>query len=140
MRSCSAWLRAVSRQAHASYVFAGCADRDGIVLDNPPLPEDICADSLLGALKLIAWSGDDALLPHAGVRGFPHWGVWLQRNTRFSADLKPFVAGLPATASGMATRLLSPPFFKIRQQEDCLHILPSCVVAHILEGAWWHAQ
>jgi len=40
----------------------------------------------------------------------------------------------------MATRLLSPPFFNIRQQEDCLHILPSYVVAHILEGAWWHAQ
>ena len=81
-----------------------CADRDGTVLDNPPLPEEICADPLLGALKLIAWSGNDALLPRSGARGFPHWGVWLQRNTRFSADLAPFVAGLPATAGGVATR------------------------------------
>ena len=81
-----------------------CADRDGTVLDNPPLPEEISADPLLGALKLIAWSGNNALLPRSGTRGFPHWGVWLERNARFSADLAPFVAGLPATASGMATR------------------------------------
>ena len=80
------------------------ADRDGTVLDNPPLPEEISADPLLGGLKLIAWSGNDALLPRSGVRGFPHWGIWLERNTRYSTDLAPFVAGLPATASGMATR------------------------------------
>ena len=74
------------------------------MLDNPPLLEEICAEPLLGALKLIAWAGDDGLLPRSGVRGFPHWGVWLQRNTRFSADLAPFAAGLPASASGVATR------------------------------------
>ena len=81
-----------------------CADRDGTVLDNPPLAEEISADPLLGGLKLIAWSGNDALLPRSGARGFPHWGVWLERNTRYSTDLAPFVAGLPGTASGMATR------------------------------------
>lgn len=85
-----------------------CADRDGTVLDNPPLPEEISADPLLGSLKLIAWSGNDEMLPRSGARGFPHWGVWLERNTRFSADLAPFVAGLPATASGMATRCCHP--------------------------------
>ena len=73
-------------------------------MDNPPLPEEICANPLLGGLKLAAWSGDDKLLPRQGARGFPHWATWLQRNTRFSEDLKPFVAGLPATASRMATR------------------------------------
>ena len=75
-----------------------------MVLDNPPLPEEICAEPLLGALKLVAWAGDDSLLPRSGARGFPHWGVWLQRNTRFSADLAPFAAGAPAAASGVATR------------------------------------
>ena len=75
-----------------------------MVLDNPPLPEEICAEPLLGALKLVAWAGDDSLLPRLGAHGFPHWGVWLQRNTRFSADLAPFAAGAPAAASGVATR------------------------------------
>ena len=81
-----------------------CADRSGTVLDNPSLPEEICAEPLLGALKLIAWCGEERLLPRSGARGFPHWGVWLQRNARFSADLAPFAAGLPGTASGLATR------------------------------------
>ena len=47
------------------------ADRHGMVLDNPPLPEEIALDPVLGALKLIAWSGDDALLPRGGARGAP---------------------------------------------------------------------
>ena len=45
------------------------ADRHGTVLDNPPLPEEIALDPLLGALKLVAWSGNDALLPRGGDRG-----------------------------------------------------------------------
>lgn len=117
--SCCSWLPVSQCQRRGGFPLArvmcrlsercSCADREGTVLDNPPLPEEICGDPLLGALKLIAWSGDDALLPRSGARGFPHWGAWLQRNTRFSADLRPFAAGLPATASGMATRCVDPP-------------------------------
>ena len=144
------------------------------MLDNPPLPEELASDTVLGALKLVAWSGDDRLLPRAGDRGaqsaiswhfqinfltahcsgcwmrscapaaepqelipghaltararsrrseracvacvpgrkslcvrsgFPHWGTWAQRNTRFSADVGAFLAGAPGTASAIATRL-----------------------------------
>lgn len=80
------------------------ADRNGAVLDNPPLPEEICEDPVLSALKLVAWSGDDSLLPRAGERGFPHWATWMQRNTRFSRDAAAFISGVPAAASGFATR------------------------------------
>ena len=80
------------------------ADRNGAVLDNPPLAEEICEDGVLSALKLVAWSGDDSLLPREGERGFPHWATWMQRNTRFSRDAAAFIAGIPAAASGMATR------------------------------------
>ena len=45
------------------------ADRHGTVLDNPPLPEEIAGDPVLGALKLVAWSGNDKLLPRGGDRG-----------------------------------------------------------------------
>lgn len=47
------------------------ADRHGTVLDNPPLPEEIALDPILGAFKLVAWSGNDALLPRGGDRGAP---------------------------------------------------------------------
>lgn len=80
------------------------ADRHGCVLDNPPLAEEICEDPVLSALKLVAWSGDDSLLPRGGDRGFPHWAIWMQRNTRFSRDVTAFIAGIPAAASGLATR------------------------------------
>eukprot|EP00983_Pelagomonas_calceolata_P030693 964171-Pelagomonas_calceolata.AAC.1 len=53
-------------------------DRFGTVLDNPPLAEDICHDPVLRGLKLVAAPGDSNLLPRNGVRGFPHWGVWMQ--------------------------------------------------------------
>lgn len=39
------------------------------MLDNPPLPEEIAGDPVLGALKLVAWSGSDELLPRGGDRG-----------------------------------------------------------------------
>ncbi|CAL8460737.1 g268 [Coccomyxa elongata] len=80
-------------------------DRHGCVLDNPPLAEEICEDPVLSALKLIAWSGDDSLLPRGGERGFPHWATWMQRNTRFSRDVSAFITGVPAAASGLATRI-----------------------------------
>ena len=52
------------------------ADREGTVLDAPPLPEAIAFDPILGSRKLIARPGDETLLPRGGDRGFPHWGVW----------------------------------------------------------------
>lgn len=82
------------------------SDRDGTVLDNPPLAEDIAYDSELRLLKLIAWAADDSLLPRGGQRGFPHWATWLERNKRFAADFGSFFTGhgAPAIASSIATR------------------------------------
>lgn len=62
------------------------------MLDAPPLADAICHDPLLSRLKLIALASDDSLLPRGGARGFPHWGVWQQRNTAFGADLMAFLA------------------------------------------------
>lgn len=36
-------------------------------------PTIICS-----GLKLVAAPANNALLPRTGVRGFPHWGSWLQ--------------------------------------------------------------
>ncbi|KAL4443720.1 hypothetical protein ABPG75_011457 [Micractinium tetrahymenae] len=82
-------------------------DREGTVLDAPPLADAICHDPLLRRLKLVALASDDTLLPRGGVRGFPHWGLWQQRNTAFGADLMAFLAegtlGLLTTVAGRLT-------------------------------------
>jgi len=63
-------------------------DRDGFFLDAPPMAEAIVKDPVLSGLMMVAQPGDDpSLLPRGGVRGFPHWGLWRQRNTAFTADL-----------------------------------------------------
>jgi hypothetical protein len=54
------------------------ADSTGLVLDSPPLVEALALDPLLRHLKLMAYIGDNSLLPRSGERGFPHWGVWMQ--------------------------------------------------------------
>lgn len=81
------------------------ADSEGSILDNPPLAEEIAQDALLQGLKLIAWAADDSLLPRGGARGFPHWGIWAERNKLFTQDLTAYLAhGLPGLASKVATR------------------------------------
>ena len=82
------------------------ADRDGHVLDHPPLADEIGNDALLRHAKLIAWPADDSLLPRGGRRGFPHGGSWLERNKRFTHDLCTFftASGPPEIASAVATR------------------------------------
>lgn len=81
------------------------ADADGNILDNPPLAEDIAQDPLLQGLKLIAWVADDSLLPRLGARGFPHWGIWAERNKAFTKDMVSLmVHNQPRLASQVATR------------------------------------
>lgn len=82
-----------------------CTDTDGNILDNPPLADDIAQDPLLQDLKLIAWVADDTLLPRLGQRGFPHWGIWAERNKAFTKDLVALmVHNQPHMASQVATR------------------------------------
>lgn len=81
-------------------------DTDGNILDNPPLADDIAQDPLLQDLKLIAWVADDTLLPRLGQRGFPHWGIWAERNKAFTKDLVALmVHNQPHMASQVATRI-----------------------------------
>lgn len=85
----------------------GGPDGEGLVLDHPPLLEAIAADPLLRDLKLVAWVGDPSLLPRGGQRGFPHGGLWLERNTRFTRDFLQFLGeGRHGKASAIATRSL----------------------------------
>lgn len=79
------------------------------MLDHPPLLDAIAGDPLLPDLKLVAWVGDAALLPRNGQRGFPHGGVWLERNTRFTRDFLQYLAeGHHGKASAIATRFPLP--------------------------------
>ena len=81
------------------------ADRSGHILDNPPLAEEIAQEPLLQGLKMVAWAADDTLLPRGGARGFPHWGLWSERNKAFQQDIVGWlVQGQPAMASKVATR------------------------------------
>ncbi|KAL3146430.1 hypothetical protein ABBQ32_003110 [Trebouxia sp. C0010 RCD-2024] len=81
-------------------------DADGSILDNPPLAEDIAQDPLLQGLKLIAWVADDTLLPRLGERGFPHWGIWAEKNKAFTKDIVSLmVHNQPGLASQVATRI-----------------------------------
>eukprot|EP00879_Flechtneria_rotunda_P028680 GHRR01030888.1.p1 GENE.GHRR01030888.1~~GHRR01030888.1.p1 ORF type:complete len:365 (+),score=131.21 GHRR01030888.1:548-1642(+) len=62
-------------------------DPHGGVLDSPPIVEELASDPLLASCKLIAASANDSLLPRSGVRGFPHYGVLLEWNNHFGADM-----------------------------------------------------
>jgi hypothetical protein len=81
-------------------------DADGSVTDAPALAEALAADPVLAGLKLLAAPSDEALLPRQGARGFPHWGLWQQRNAAFPRDLTAFVAeGTPGMLAAVARRL-----------------------------------
>jgi hypothetical protein len=62
-------------------------DTFGGVMDSPAIVEEIVSDAVLTSCKLIAASANDSLLPRSGVRGFPHYGVLLEWNNRFGADM-----------------------------------------------------
>lgn len=68
------------------------ADRDGTVLDAPPLGHEIAADPELADRRIIAAPADAGLLARSGGRGFPHWGAWCERPAGFAADVVRFLA------------------------------------------------
>jgi glycogen operon protein len=77
--------------------------RDGSVLANPPLLEQIAADPVLANAKLIAEAWDAAGLYQVGH--FPNWGRWAEWNGRYRDDVRRFVKGDPGMVSALATRL-----------------------------------
>lgn len=82
-------------------------DAEGLVMDAPSLPEALCQDPVLSGLKLVAAPAHGTtLLPRGGARGFPHWGIWQQRNSAFTRDITALLAEASHTAlDGVAARL-----------------------------------
>jgi pullulanase/glycogen debranching enzyme len=68
------------------------ADRDGTVLDAPPLAHEIAADPVLADRRIVAAPTDTGLLARSGSRGFPHWAAWSERPAGFAADVVRFLA------------------------------------------------
>lgn len=62
-----------------------------MVVDAPGFAEAICKDPLLARLKLVAAPSDSSLLPRGGVRGFPHWAIWQERNHAFQRDIISYI-------------------------------------------------
>lgn len=56
-------------------------------MDSPSIIEDMSSEPMLANCKLIAASANDSLLPRSGDRGFPHYGVLMEWNNRFGADM-----------------------------------------------------
>jgi isoamylase len=77
--------------------------RDGRVLANPPLLEQIAGDPILAGTKLIAEAWDAAGLYQVG--SFPAWGRWAEWNGKFRDDIRKFVKGDPGMVPALATRL-----------------------------------
>lgn len=77
--------------------------RDGSVLANPPVLEQIAGDPILAGTKLIAEAWDAAGLYQVG--SFPAWGRWAEWNGKFRDDLRRFVKGDGGMVSALATRL-----------------------------------
>jgi glycogen operon protein len=77
--------------------------RDGTVLANPPLLEQIAGDPILASTKLIAEAWDAAGLYQVG--SFPSWGRWAEWNGKFRDDVRRFVKGDPGMVPTLATRL-----------------------------------
>ena len=81
--------------------------RDGAVLSNPPLLEQIAGDPVLGSTKVIAEAWDAAGLYQVGT--FPAWGRWAEWNGKFRDDVRRFVRGEPGMTQPLAARLMGSP-------------------------------
>ena len=92
---------------------ATAADSAGAVLDAPPLPEALAHDPVLrNRVRLFASAADEKLLPRSGVRGFPHWAVWGERNWRCARDVSRLMlegGGDSPVSSAVATRAAGSP-------------------------------
>ncbi|QDZ21918.1 putative isoamylase [Chloropicon primus] len=86
-------LRFLVTEYHLDGIFFLHAEKlthgdSGVVLDRPPIVEDLCNDPVLQSTKMVAVPFGSHLLPREGVRGFPHWGRWAEMNSRFVTDMQ----------------------------------------------------
>ena len=77
-------------------------DRNGNLMENPPVVERIAEDPLLRNTKIIAEAWDAAGAYQVG--GFPG-GRWAEWNDRYRDDVRRFWRGDQAMAPGFATRI-----------------------------------
>jgi isoamylase len=77
--------------------------KNGEVLADPPLVEEIAEDPLLRGTKIIAEAWDAAGLYQVGA--FSSDPRWLEWNGRYRDDLRRFLAGHAGTVSSLASRL-----------------------------------
>jgi glycogen operon protein len=78
-------------------------DRQGNVLAEPPLVEEIVEDGVLAHTKLIAEPWDAVGLYQVGK--FPFGRRWSEWNARYRDDVRRFWRGEPGLAGKLATRL-----------------------------------
>lgn len=93
--------------------------RDGSVLANPPLLEQIAADPVLADTKLIAEAWDAAGVYQVG--SFPAWSRWAEWNGKFRDDIRRFVRGDEGMVPALATRLLGSPDLYQNSQRHPYH-------------------
>jgi isoamylase len=77
-------------------------DRNGRLMENPPILERIAEDPVLRGTKIIAEAWDAAGAYQVGQ--FPG-GRWAEWNDRFRDDMRRFWRGDPAATGAVATRL-----------------------------------
>ncbi|MEV7026055.1 alpha-amylase family glycosyl hydrolase [Kitasatospora sp. NPDC093558] len=80
---------------------------DGELLANPPLLEAAACDPVLARRKLIAEPFDATGCDLVGR--FPHYGRWMEWNTRFLHTVRRFLIGRPATVGDLAARMIGSP-------------------------------
>lgn len=78
-------------------------DKDGSVLSNPPLIEEISKDPVLAHVKMIAEAWDAAGLYQVG--SFPSFGKWAEWNGRYRDTVRRFWKGAGGQTGIFATRL-----------------------------------
>jgi glycogen operon protein len=81
--------------------------RDGRVLADPPLLEQLAHDPVLAHTKLIAEAWDAAGLYQVGT--FPAWRRWAEWNGKFRDDVRRFVKSDPGMTPALAARLAGSP-------------------------------
>ncbi|MGA0332716.1 MAG: glycogen debranching protein GlgX [Kiritimatiellia bacterium] len=80
-----------------------CRDRDGELLEKPPLIQAIDEDPILRGVKMIAEAWDAAGAYQVGNFPSPRWPEW---NGKYRDGVRRFWSGEPGQLSNFATRLL----------------------------------
>ncbi len=78
-------------------------DKNGEVLNNPPVVEHIAEDPVLAGTKIIAEAWDATGLYQVG--GFSSSARWAEWNGKYRDDVRAFLCGYPGNVPGLATRI-----------------------------------